>query len=324
MVQIKKLNFKPLPWFTSGHLQTIISIYRSSGLPPPSSSWLVDLGNGDQLSCEISKPESWTDNDRTIVLIHGLGGSHQSVYMVRLARKLYFLGYKVVRINLRGCGSGEGLSKLPYHAGNSQDVLKVIKALKKENSLSPITLIGFSLGGNIVLKLAGELGHQATELVHTFISVCPPIDLATTIGIIEKKRYHFYHSYYLKKMCEQAAPWLNERVNKTLRTMREFDNAVTAPLWNFKDAHDYYVSCSSFSLLPQIQQKTHILFSEDDPFIPCHILNEMVFPESLHVWKSEKGGHLGFMGKTHAHGTFWLDSLLLNWIAGDFVSNHLR
>lgn len=320
MKKINKLNFQPFPFLSSGHFQTVLSVYRSSGSSPPSHSWRIDIGNGDQLSCEISKPSYWTDKDRTIVLIHGLGGSHSSVYMIRLARKFYGLGYKVVRINLRGCGSGEGLSKLPYHAGNSQDVLKVLKALKDESPHSPITLIGFSLGGNIVLKLAGELEAEAESLLHTCISICPPVDLVETIALIERKRYRLYHSYYLQKMCEQARPW----VNKKYRTMREFDNGVTAPLWNFKDANDYYVSCSSLQFLKKIQVNTHILLAEDDPFIPCHILNNMALPEPLHVWQSSYGGHLGFIGKTKEHGTCWLDYLLHNWISGDFVTTHLR
>ena len=145
-MKLNNLNFHPLPWMTSSHLQTIVSSFLHSGLPPPSKKWLIDLGHNDYLSCEVSIPIAWKQSDQTVVLVHGMGGSHSSGYMIRMSRKLYLKGNKVVRINLRGCGSGKGLSKLLYHGGTSGDVLKVIQSLKETAPFSEIVLIGFSLG----------------------------------------------------------------------------------------------------------------------------------------------------------------------------------
>lgn len=312
-MKINQLNFKPLFVLSSKHLQTILSGYCSPGAAPPSESWLVELSDGDKLSCEVSIPKDWMEHNRTVALVHGLGGSHSSSYMVRMARKLYLKGHKVVRINLRGCGSGYGLSKLPYNAGNSQDVLRVLQSLKRASPSSEIDLIGFSLGGNIILKLAGELEDKAGELVKTFIAVCAPLDLAQTVRMIEKTRHRLYHYYYLKKICRQARGWFKGKV----RTLYEFDDLITAPLWGYKNADDYYKNCSSLQFLSRVQQQTHLIFAEDDPFISLNILKGSSLSSQVHLWTTKKGGHMGFLGATaKSQDYFWLDELLVNWSCG--------
>lgn len=142
----KKLHFQPFWGLSSKHLQMIVAVFFPQKKSFTSTQHLIDIGNGDQLSCEVSIPTDWMQDHNTTVLIHGLGGSHSSGYMVRIAHKFYKKGHKVVRINLRNCGSGKGLSKLPYNAGNSEDVFKVLQALKKDAPNSNISVIGFSLG----------------------------------------------------------------------------------------------------------------------------------------------------------------------------------
>jgi predicted alpha/beta-fold hydrolase len=313
-MKIHKLNFQPFPGIASTHLQTIITSLLSPGNPPPSKQWLVDLGNDDCLSCEVSIPPHWKQSDQTVVLIHGMGGSHASGYMVRMAKKLYFKGSKVVRINLRGCGSGKGHSKLLYHAGTSNDILQVLQCLKKIAPISEVVLIGFSLGGNITLKLAGELGIEATALVKTFIAVCPPLDLAQTVGSLQETRNRFYELYYLKKVKSQAAAHAKEKF-RNIHTLFEFDDVITAPAWGYKGASEYYEDCSSVRFLPYIKQSTHLLFAQDDPFICLDRLQGVSLPDTLHIWVTERGGHMGFLGTTAQKRSFyWMDDLLLNWV----------
>lgn len=308
---MKKLHFQPLPGLSSNHLQTIIASYRHPGAPPPTQSWIVSLDHGDFLSCEVSCPPTWNKNCHTVVLVHGLGGSHNSSYMIRMARKLYEQSIKAVRINLRGCGTGQGLSKLPYNAGNSEDLFKVIKSLKLDNHHSDIIVIGFSLGGNMVLKLAGELGQEASKWVKKFIAVCAPLNLEETVRIIEKKRHKLYHYYYLKEVCRQGRPWIREKI----RTLFEFDDRITAPLWGYSGASDYYFSCSSMQFLPHIKHDTHLLLANDDPFIPLEILKQIFIPSKVDLCTTDHGGHMGFLGKTaKEHQSFWMDEMLLQWI----------
>lgn len=318
MSKINWLNFQPLQGLSSAHLQTVIAAFSPTGLPPPSFSRLIDLGCGDKLSCEVSVPLNWIRTSKTIVLVHGLGGSHNSSYMIRLSRKFYQKGFKVVRVNLRGCGSGIGLSKKPYNAGNSEDLLKVLDALKLEEPYSEIELIGFSMGGNIVMKLAGELGFSAKKFVKNFFAVCFPLDLAKTVHLIEKNPFRFYHNYFLKKIQKQDCSMLK----KNTLSLSEFDNLITAPSWGYQGGEDYYKKCSSQIFLPQIRQSSHLIFAMDDPFISTRDIESLNLPPDVHVYTSKFGGHLGFLGPTPIpRNYYWMDNLLLNWMDEDFNSN---
>jgi predicted alpha/beta-fold hydrolase len=312
---MKQLNFEPFWGLSSRHLQILVSAYAPSGRAPPTNRWLVDIGNGDQLSCEVSIPPDW-DGKTTIALMHGLSGNHNSSYMIRLSRQFYQKGYKVVRINARGCGSGVGLSKLPSGAGNSQDVLKVLMQLKEITPHSYIYLMGFSLGGNTILKLAGELGENADALVKTFIAVCPPLDLAETARLIQQPKYSIYHHYYLSRLLKQAKPWIKEPIH----SLQEYDEQITATLWGFKDAQEYYTRCSCIRYLSKIRTDTHIIFAEDDPFVRLEPLNNVTLPACVHVWTSPHGSHLAFLGRTKWQ---WLDELLLNWVEGNFQKDSI-
>ena len=316
--QINMLNFQPMPGLVSSHLQMILSSQLPPGAAPPSKNQLIQLEKGDRLSCEVSTPNQWKKEEQTVVLIHGMGGSHSSSYMIRISRKAYARGNKVVRINLRGCGSGKGLSKLPYHAGTSHDILKVLQVLKEEAGDSEIILIGFSLGGNIALKLAGELGEEAKKLVKMFIAVCPPVDLLQTVQAVQERRNWLYHQYYLKSVRAQARDWIFQEI----KTLYQLDDVITGPLWGYRGAREYYQECSSLRFLPNIKQSTHLLFAEDDPFVPLEPVKDVILSDHVNLWSTKKGGHMGFLGRaSKARSLYWMDHLLLNWIAGDFLSD---
>jgi len=307
MNKFRPLNFKPFFGLSSKHLQMIISAFIPKGRSPLSQQWLIDIGNGDKLSCEVSTPKNWKDYQKIIVLIHGLGGSHQSNYMVRMARKLHHKGNKVVRVNLRGCGSGQGLSKLPYSAGNSHDVLKVLHALKAETPNSEIIVVGFSLGANTALKLAGELGMDAKKLVQAFIAICPPFDLEHTVRLIEKKMHYFYHQYFLKKIFQQSIPWTAQK----FQSLYKFDNEITSPYWGYVDAEEYYQNCSSKHFLNKILVPCYILSAEDDPFVSLEGIENIPMSNHVHLWTTKYGSHMGFISRTKLH---WLDNQILQWI----------
>ena len=303
----QKLKFEPFFGLTSKHLQMIIAAFLPGGKAPQSSEMLIDIGGGDQLSCLVSTPPKWKINHTTVIMIHGLGGSHDSRYMVRMARKLYDKNYKVVRVNLRGSGTGKGLSKLPYNAGNSHDVLKVIQDLKKTVPTSDIILIGFSLGGNTALKLAGELGKNAVSLIKSVIAVCPPFDLEYTVLTMKKKKYQLYQKYYLKGISKQSLPWTTEK----FKSIHDFDENVTGPLWGYTNAQDYYLNNSSMHFISSITVDTHILCAEDDPFVSLKALENISFSNNVHLWTTEYGSHMGFLGRTNFQ---WVDKLLIKWI----------
>jgi predicted alpha/beta-fold hydrolase len=307
--KIEHLAFRPLIGLASPHLQTILACYGQAGKPAPSISQLFTLEDGDKLCCEISTPLQWTPQQSTILLIHGLGGSHSSGYMIRLSRKFYQAGFRVVRINLRGCGSGKHHARRSYHGGLSDDVLQVVKTLKKQTPLSPFVLIGFSLGGNIALKLLGELGEEANEfLQHTF-AVCAPLDIQNAVKRITQKTNHFYHRSFLKSMRQQCLSWSK---NHHTPTLYDFDDMITAPQWGFKNGQDYYDQCSSQKFLSHIRHPCHLIFAADDPFIDYSPALNQPLSSDVKICVSQYGGHLGFLGWAgREHQIFWLDHLLM-------------
>lgn len=305
------INFSPLPGLSSPHLQMIFAYLTPTWEEPSSKSLLVPIGNGDHLSCEVSTPPSWQPHHLTVAMVHGLGGDHTSGYMIRMANRLYDNGVRSVRINLRGCGNGKGLSKLPYNGGNSDDILAILEALKKDAPLSPIRLIGFSLGGNIVIKMAGELGKRANSLLDHIYAICPVIDISGTVAKLDQAHYWIYHKYYLNHVLEQGRDWIT---NTMISSILDFDELVTAPRWGYNNAEDYYKKCSSYQFISGVEVPLDILFAEDDPFIDYRYLKDTKIPLSTNVWLSKNGGHMAFIGWTEGvNGYHWMDELLLNW-----------
>lgn len=308
MSKIKPLSFNPAFGLSSKHAQMIVSAFLPIGHEPPSEEFVVDLEHGDKLSCQISTSPTWKNPGRIIVLVHGLGGSHASRYMVRMARKLYQRDDKVIRVNLRGCGSGIHLSKRPYSAENSPDIHKVICKLKEMHPQSDIIVIGYSLGGSIILKLAGELEHKAEGLIKKMIAVCPPLNLEESVRAIEERKNKLYHNYYLKNVLKQAATWVSSEIS----TLYEFDDKITAPLWGFNNASEYYRNCSCYAILQKINCESHLIFAKDDPFISSQLLDNMIHLSHVHPWLTQYGGHMGFVGSLTSRMQ-WLDHVLLDW-----------
>lgn len=303
------LSFEPCFGISSRHLQMILSAYLPAGKEPPSENLIVEVGNGDKISCHVSTPPKWADTYRTVVMVHGMGGSACSRYMIRMARKLYYKNVKVVRVNLRNCGSGRGLSKLPYCAGNSSDIFKVLIKIKDKTPNSPIQLIGYSLGGNIGLKLAGELGKKSIDLVEKYIAVCPPFNLEKSIEAILSKQNQIYHKYYLKNILKQGRPWVQNSINSLL----QLDERFTGPLWGFSGAKEYYQKCSCINFLPYITKQTNILVAKDDPFIPLSSLDDASISEHVNIWATKFGSHMGFLGPFTSGQFQWMDHILLKW-----------
>lgn len=311
MNAFQSLHFQPALGLSSKHAQMIVSAYLPIGKAPPSEELIIPLNVTDKLSCHLSTPHAWQSEDKTVILIHGLGGDHGARYMVRMARKLYQRGHRALRVNLRNCGSGAGLSRLPYSAGNSEDLRKVVEYVKDKWPYTKILLTGFSLGGNIALKLAGELGVLACKYLAKVIAVCPSIDLEASVKAITKTKNLIYHKYYLKNALLQAFPWVTCPIN----SLREFDERVTAPSWGFGSALEYYQQCSSKHYISRIQAPSHILFAKDDPFVSINSLENVEVPKNVNIWVTERGSHMGFVSSFFSSkGPNWLDHCLLQWV----------
>lgn len=305
------LDFRPLPGLSSPHLQMLFACYTPAGEEAPSKSIIVNLSDGDQLSLQVSTPEKWQPHDETLVLLHGLGGSHLSPYMVRLSRKFYAAGWRVVRINLRGCGSGAGLNKKSYSSGDSQDIVAVLKQLKKTDPQSSIRLVGFSLGGNIILKMAGELGESASALVERMIAICSPLDLEETLQMVSRRSNRLYHRYYLSQVLKQGERWVQDQ---RIDSIQDFDDKITVPLRGYSSRRNYYETCSSLAYIPKIRVPCDLLFASDDPFIDHTALARIKLSGTTRAYLTGKGAHMGFIGRDrNERGIFWMDQFLLDW-----------
>lgn len=317
----QELPFDPLPFIEDPHRQTIVGSFLSFITEPKSVQKIVRLPDGDKLSLEVTTPREWKETDPTVFLVHGLCGSHQSPCVARMAKRLEPLGIKTVRFNMRGCGSGKGLAKRVYHSGRTNDVFECLKELKKEHPDSPIVLIGFSLGGSIVLRLTGELGRLAAPFLERVIAVSPPVDLYSSVLMIGEPVNSIYERYFYH-MLRSNVHYIHQKFKDLPKVnlprnlkIYEFDQLYTAPACGFSSAFDYYDKCSASYVVGEIAIPCNILLAEDDPIISPDSLNRFNLPSNINVFKTKKGGHMGYLGRPKGkRGFYWLDSLLVDWI----------
>ena len=315
-MEIPFLEFKPL--IKNSHYQTFLASAIDFELGPPSETKHIKLSDGDTLALEVSTPKQWKKTDPSVFMVHGLCGSHKSHYMKRIAKKLYKKGIKAIRINLKGCGSGRGLARGIYHSGSSEDVFEVIEAIHKEYPLSPTILMGVSLGANISLKLGGELGEKTNRYLTGIIAISPPADLFASARLFTLPENQFYARYFLKLLLSEIDfrhkhfdlpdPKLPNNI-----TLHEFDELYTAQQAKYANAFEYYYYASSKRVIPQITVPTKILFANDDPIIKANALDDLELPSNITVYKTEHGGHLGFMGWNVFKEFRWMDNVALQW-----------
>jgi len=315
------IAFRPMPLLEGPHLQTILAALVPVRPAPRSEPRRLELPGGDRLALHVSTPRSWRPEDPTVALVHGLCGCARSPYIVRLARKLLRRGTRAVRVDLRGCGAGRGLAREPYHSGRSEDLLAVARALREEAPRSPLSLVGYSLGGNIVLKLAGELGADGREILRSVAAVSPPVDLLASSTAISSPQNRIYQRTFVKLLRRDVARRRADFPDETMidlpekLTLREFDEIYTAPRCGFRDALDYYRRSSALPLLPSIAIPALILAAEDDPLVDSRALFAASLPAHVEVRRTRRGGHLGFLGIPCTRGGFrWMDHQLLGWI----------
>ena len=261
----------------------------------------------------------------TVVLVHGLEGSSDSVYVLGTAVKAFRAGFNVVRLNLRTCGGTESLTQTLYHSGLSGDLQSVIKELIARDGLAKIFLAGFSLGGNMSLKMAGEWGAEAPQELRGVCAVSPSIDLAACAQLIEQPSNRLYNQRFvgsLKKRLQRVQKLYPDRykVNglESVRTIREFDSRVTAPCGGFLDVTDYYTRSSSLPLIKQIRIPALIIQAQDDPFIPFEsFLDSSLAANPCVILLAPKhGGHVGFLaeaGNSNGEDRFWAENRLIQF-----------
>jgi predicted alpha/beta-fold hydrolase len=316
-------DFRPLPLLSNGHVQTLLgTLLIGRAVADPAMEYQVTLPDGDRLAFHENTSPTWRPGDRIVLIVHGLGGSHRSRHVQRIARLLLPQGLRVVRMDLRGCGNGLPIARYCYHGGCSDDVRAVAAEIVRMNPTSPLTVIGVSLGGNIVLKMAGETGDHPVANLEKVAALAPPIDLKSCAALVARPQCRLYERHFLKDLVAEAIarqrffpdlPPLNFPRSMTLRI---FDDLYTAPRRGFADALDYYHRSSSLPLLERIQVPTLILTARDDPFIAVEPFESLSLPSHIQVRIQNHGGHLGFLGHDGAGGYRWAERRIAEWVTG--------
>ena len=320
--------FTPRGWLRGGHVQTVASflIQRRIDLPVPEER-LIEVAPGIKVLCHCH----WqADRTRalTMIVVHGLEGSSESQYMLGVTAKALAAGMNVIRYNQRNCGGTDALAPVLYHSGLSNDVAAVAREIIARDGVSQLALVGFSMGGNIVLKLAGEWGSDAPPQLRAVAVCCPAIDLATSADALHQPSNRIYEAYFLwalrRRMLQKArlfpAHFDTSRL-RGIRSLREFDHKITAYYCGFTGVDDYYDRASASHGIARIAVPTLVLHAANDPFV--HITAEtkrkLLANKNTTYVETEDGGHCAFVGArdsnngSHDDG-YWAEHEIVNFL----------
>ncbi len=307
-----------IPLFRNPHVQTILGHYwkRANGEALwPTVPRLFQTEPAVQVLVESQRPVA--PERGAMVMVHGLEGSSQAVYMRSLAAAALAAGLAAHRFNLRTCGGSEHHCQTLYHAGLTSDLLSVLRQLCAEGS-APAILVGFSLGGNVVLKLAGELADAAPPLIRAVCAVSTPLDLAACARRMAQPSNRLYESRFVDRMKArlEATGRYRRQDLQGLRSVMQIDDRITAPSFGFGNAANYYRTQSSRLYLRDVRVPTLLIQAKDDPMVPFQAFEapEVRDNDRIRLVAPDHGGHLGFLARRGPR--FWVDAVIMAWLAG--------
>jgi len=316
-------EFEPHRWLRNPHVVTVAAAYWPRALSRLSTATerIFETEPGTRL---LAKCHWQTDPRRhpTLVLVHGLEGSSESRYMLGIAAKGYAAGFNVVRMNQRNCAGTEHLTATLNNSGLSADYRAVLEELIEKDALPEIFFSGYSLGGNLVLKMAGELGADSPRGLLGVCAVCPCLDLAASSDASGELRNFLYEWHFLfsfKRRMRKKAKLFPQRYQAVglsqLRTLREWDEAIIAPAYGYRDAADYYYRASALRVVDQIRVPTLIITAQDDPMIPITSFGDprIVGNPFITLVTPDHGGDCGFISLHRGDARFWAETQVVEF-----------
>lgn len=304
-------------------MQTLASFFlrRRLTLEPPEER-RIEVEPGVKILCHCHWQRD-RKNALTVIIVHGLEGSSDSQYMIGIAKKGSPLGMNVIRMNQRNCGGRDCETPSLYHSGLSRDVAAVAQHFVEHDHISRFALVGFSMGGNLVLKLAGEWGSAGPPEFRAVVAVCPAMDLgpsADALHLPANRMYEYYFMWKLRRRLKKKAELFPGKFDTSrlrgVRTLREFDDKITAYYCGFEGATDYYTRAAASNVIDQIAVPTFILHAANDPFI-------RILPESrrkitanpnIFFLETEDGGHCSFLAKPDGDDGYWAESRVVEFL----------
>lgn len=320
--------FKPSLILKNKHLQTLYAPLFRKQIAPKVEIERFNLPDGDFVECYWHN-EKPTDERPIVTLFHGLAGSFNSPYIQGIMNALEKQGFASVLMHFRGCSGKENLLPRSYHSGDTADAKAWLEHLQEKYPNSALYAVGYSIGGNMLLKLLGEEGNEVS--LSSAVSVSAPMDLDITAKAINRGFSKLYQSHLLKPLkltlLEKYKQFnmekllgIDEEGVRKIKTIEEFDEVYTAPINGFKSAKDYYEKCSAKQFLKSIKIPTLIVHALDDPFMTPEILPSSLteISETITLKLSESGGHVGFVKGGLFSPDYWLESLIVTY----FVEHH--
>jgi len=317
--------FRPAAGLGNRHLQTMIPVLSGRSLAVHYTRQELTLEDGDFVDLDWTAMPDRASRLPIVVLFHGLGGDSQSHYTKSLMQAVASAGWVGVVMNFRGCSGRRNKAPRLYHSGETGDAGFFIDWLRQQFPLAPLFAAGFSLGGNMLLKLAGE--QKNTLALSALVSVSAPVKLDESTRHMMKGLPRIYQAYLLKALKRKFLQKFPDHDYKSLidverqdilkcKDIREFDHLITARLHGFTGAEDYYQQSSAYPYIEQIEKPCLILHANDDPIAPSFILPDShVLPQQVTLEVTEKGGHVGFLGGTIARPHYWLADRIMHYFS---------
>jgi hypothetical protein len=321
-------EFRPL--FIGGHAQTLYAWAKPRRFPalPAPVPRLFPVAEDARVLAHCHWHQRPTEHP-TLLLLHGLEGSSLAHYICGISDKAWAAGWNVVRLNQRNCGNTEHLSRGLYHSGLTGDPLFVLRELIEVDRVRALAVAGYSLGGNLTLKLAGEIGEAAPPELKAVCAVSPTMDLAVCVEALERRSNLLYEWNFVRnlrgRMKRKSAAWPGAYDLAPLghvRTVRQFDEAYTAPHHGFRDAADYYHRASAMRVIDRIRVPALIVTAEDDPFVPTAPFRDASVSGNPHltVVITPSGGHCAYVEASESgYDGYWAEREIVR-----FATAHLR
>ena len=327
-------TFDYQPLYLNGHVQTVYAWAKPRTFPrlPAPVPRFFDVAPDARVLAHCHWYAEPAQHP-ALLLLHGLEGSSSAHYMGGMADKAFAAGWNVVRLNQRNCGETEHLSRGLYHSGLTNDPLFVLRELVDADGITAVAVAGYSLGGNLTLKLAGELGDSFPAL-KAVCAVSPTMDLAACVNALERRSNIAYEFNFVRRlkarMRRKAAVFPHEYSLQELGrvwTVRQFDEAFTAPHHGFRDASDYYYRASAMRVIDRIRVPALILTAEDDPFVPVDPFRDpsVASTSFVKVVVTPHGGHCAFVEKGNGeYDGYWAEREVVRFVNSQLPTSNAQ
>ncbi|HKV23324.1 MAG TPA: alpha/beta fold hydrolase [Candidatus Acidoferrum sp.] len=317
--------FEPHPWLRNGHAMTIAAAFaRRKFTLPPAEDRLFSVDADSRLLGKCHWQPGRRREVPVVVIVHGLEGSSESGYMLGIAEKAFHSGFHAIRMNQRNCGGTENLTPTLYNSGMSGDFRAVCEDLAGRDGFEKVFFVGYSMGGNLVTKMAGEYAAAPPSALRAVCVVCPSIDLGACADALERPANYFYERHFVSNLMshyERKATLFPERFPSNgfgpVRTVREFDDKITAPQFGFRDAQDYYEAVGAKKVLAQVRVPMLMITAQDDPFVPYSLFERANPSQSpaIQFIAPLRGGHCGFISGQSGPYRFWAEQTIIDFCA---------